>query len=571
MTKKKYIISNSGSPGTFVLCLSAKSHQTEVGQVKFSLYNHRSMSPIRLLVQNSSPEFLKYYEEHLSSDEFNVYTALDSEEALDLLRGQTIDVLIYALKEKPNYKNDWIKRARQYQPGITILAITEDSALSPAFEAFRSGVDNLIHHSDSNGGQLARAIEDSLYVRRQISNAHRMETLRPLFDVSEALVEETDPQRLSKLILHAVCDLLQCTNAGLYRQELGEQKIRLVESRGNPPGDDISQPDGGPVGRCDLWGIPLWVNSTGPGEQQLQDFVKKHHLASVMCVPIYYSFAHYVLLAGRSEGAAPFQESDLESFGILTRQCGVAMENARLYGELREHVRIFEQSQQALFQSEKMAALGRLMASVAHEVNNPLQSVQNCLYLARQKEIPVDQREVYLDRAQKEIERLNLTVKKMLGFYRPGLRERETVNVTELLTRVIDLLDHRLRQQNISLHYIPSLALPEITVVGDQIQQIFINLVLNAVDAMPEGGDIWIETLHKDEMVEISFEDTGPGVPEELRNRIFEPFYSTKEKGVGLGLALTYGILQAHGGSIEYSPGEQGGAGFRVRIPIGIS
>lgn len=144
-----------------------------------------------------------------------------------------------------------------------------------------------------------------------------------------------------------------------------------------------------------------------------------------------------VLFAARDRNISPFHESDLELFQILARQAAAALENARLYAEQLDYVRKVEDSQKALLQAEKMATAGRLSASIAHEVNNPLQAVQNCLHLAGREDLPADKRQEYFILARTELERLILTVRRMLDFYRPGAATPEKVDLVEMLQYVL--------------------------------------------------------------------------------------------------------------------------------------
>jgi signal transduction histidine kinase len=278
---------------------------------------------------------------------------------------------------------------------------------------------------------------------------------------------------------------------------------------------------------------------------------------------------HSVLFAARDASGSPFRGADLELFFVLARQAVIAMENARLYEDLRAYVKQIEESQQALLRVEKMAAAGRLTASIAHEINNPLQSVQNCLHLAGHENVEPEKRKEYLELAQKELDRLSKTVRRMLDFYRPGAARYEQVDLLDLLNHVLSLTSAQLRSKNVTANIELPDSLPAIFAVSSQLQQIFFNLILNALDAMPEGGELSIRARAVTDGVEIMFEDSGPGIPEERRENIFEPFFSTKEGGTGLGLTVSYNIATAHGGTLDLIEGHGSGACFRLFLPMG--
>jgi signal transduction histidine kinase len=392
--------------------------------------------------------------------------------------------------------------------------------------------------------------------------------LRPLFTITESLFSETRPERLLDLILNAICGRLRCNHSGYYRRGAHDQAIHLVAQKGQPLPEEPSNPEGGPVARSDALGMTLRVNSDGPGDPILQARLLENGLGSVLCTPLSRDVEHSVLMAGRDIGEPNFSAADVEMFGILTRQAAVALENARLYAELRDYVRQVEESQQALIQAEKMAAVGRLTASIAHEINNPLQGLGNCLHLARRDELDSEQREEYLKLADGELERLMSTVQRMLDFYRPSNLDRHISDANELINRVLILLRKQLDEHNVKVQTHLSEPLPKVLVVENQIQQVFFNLILNAMDAMPGGGELTIHTQGNNGFVDIYFRDTGSGVPDEVKERIFEPFLSTRDDGTGLGLSVSYNILDAHGGSIILVPDQIQGACFRVRLPI---
>jgi two-component system NtrC family sensor kinase len=242
-----------------------------------------------------------------------------------------------------------------------------------------------------------------------------------------------------------------------------------------------------------------------------------------------------------------------------------------------------EESQRALIQAEKMAAVGRLMASLAHEINNPLQSVRNCLHLVGHKGLHTEQREYYLNLTDTELERLVLTVRRMLDFYRPGGADKEKADMHSVIEQVLGILSPQLNEQKIRVKVQYSGENRLVEMVPNQIQQVIFNLVLNAMDALEEvdaqeGQDdqpgrlkeVWIDVIHETDQVRVTVEDSGPGVPPELHERIFEPFVSTKQHGTGLGLAVCYGIMERHQGTLSLvAPRYALGACFEMIIPFG--
>lgn len=522
----------------------------------------------RILVVDDEPGVAQLCTRILDRAGFEVEAVTEPQQGVTILQAQPYDLLLLDIRMPGMDGFQLMELARRQQPDLAVVIMTGFGTVETAIEALRQGADGLILKPFEKTSELVRSVREALQVSRNKREVARLLALRPLFNITESLFSETRPTRLIELILSAICGHLRCDHAGYYRRLVGENRLELVSQRGNPLPPEPSDPQSGPLGRVDALGVSLAINADGPGDPDLQRVLADHGLGSLLCAPVSREVEYSLLLAARKAGEPNFSASDVEMFGILARQASVALENARLYAELRDYVRQVEESQQALIQAEKMAAVGRLTASIAHEINNPLQSLRNCLHLARREELDPDQRQDYLVLADSELNRLMSTVQRMLDFYRPGTGDRDVADVNALVQRVLKLLKKQLDEQQIEVHTSLTEPLPPIHVVANQIQQVIFNIILNAMDAMPEGGDLFIETRASNSMVEINFQDTGPGVPAEVRERIFEPFLSTREHGTGLGLSVSYNILDAHGGSLVLLDDRKPGACFRVRLPI---
>jgi two-component system NtrC family sensor kinase len=170
-----------------------------------------------------------------------------------------------------------------------------------------------------------------------------------------------------------------------------------------------------------------------------------------------------------------------------------------------------------------------------------------------------------------ELDRLVKTVRHMLDFYRPGQVEKEFIDLSGVIDRVFYLLKSQLANHNIQTEVALAENCPSVRGVRDQIQQVIFNLVINAMDALETCSDrhIWIDAYPQAEDLVLTIEDSGPGIPEDMRDRLFEPFASTKPNGTGLGLAVSYGVVEAHGGVLTLQKGKHGkGACFEIRLPL---
>jgi PAS domain S-box-containing protein len=236
---------------------------------------------------------------------------------------------------------------------------------------------------------------------------------------------------------------------------------------------------------------------------------------------------------------------------------------------LVEDVTEQKRAQEALIQAERLAIMGRMAATLAHEVNNPIQAVVGCLDLAVERIQDGQDATAFLDAAIEESIRAAQIVHRMHDLGRREKGEKKPVVLGELVDRIILLTQKHAQNHQVELTWEPGQGLPAVPVVRDRIQQVFLNLVLNAIDAMPGGGELRIRAVatHEPPGAQISFADTGVGIALQEAEHLFEAFHSTKETGLGLGLYVTRNILLEHGGSIDVESDPGHGATFTVWLP----
>jgi len=237
---------------------------------------------------------------------------------------------------------------------------------------------------------------------------------------------------------------------------------------------------------------------------------------------------------------------------------------------LAEDVTEQKKTEAALIQSEKLAVMGRLAASLAHEINNPMQSVIGCLGLAQESLEEGEDIAKFLDMAMEELRRAARIVARLRDLGRPSRPEdREATDIVALLERVLDLSGKQCRSRRLELELQAPKDLAPLHVVPDRIQQVFLNLALNAVDALEDGGrlTVRVDSTIEPHGVRIAFTDDGPGIEQDILRRLFEPFFSTKSDGMGLGLFVSQSIVEEHGGHIEVESQIGKGTTFTVWLP----
>ncbi len=288
---------------------------------------------------------------------------------------------------------------------------------------------------------------------------------------------------------------------------------------------------------------------------------------SLLCVPL---IAHDQVIGALeliNKRKEPFNDVDERLAISAATSIAIAIDNARLYEEQANLLHERELAQQQLVQSEKMAAAGRLAASLAHEINNPLQAIHSCLQLLLAFELSDKKKAEYLHMAGEEVERLVSITSRIMDFARPSSEEMTCVTVDQILKQVLNLAQKYMTHQKIKLQQFAEPDLPLVQVISDQMAQVFLNIMLNGIDVTPPKGALTIVTQHEAGWVKVSFIDAGPGMDTAVQAQIFEPFFSTKKGHTGLGLTISYGIIERHGGRIEImsAPGE--GSTFTVYLP----
>ena len=262
-------------------------------------------------------------------------------------------------------------------------------------------------------------------------------------------------------------------------------------------------------------------------------------------------------------------ERDVRLVFTVADQLAIALQKANLYTELQESLRQEQETRAQLIHNEKLTVAGRLLASVSHELNNPIQAIQNALFLLKSENLSAQGRQD-LEIVLAETDRMAAMLQRLRRSYLPaGRGEFSPVALNDLVDEVSMLVATHLRHSQISFEFHPDPDLPLVLGSEDQLRQVILNLVINAVDAMSSGGHLTISTQADEPRGEIlvTIADSGPGIAPEVLPKIFEAFVTTKEHGSGLGLNICSQIVQAHQGRISAENNPQGGATFFVWLP----
>ncbi|MBZ0303987.1 MAG: response regulator [Anaerolineae bacterium] len=458
--------------------------------------------------------------------------------------------------------------------GIPTILITA-KARKPADVAhgLNLGADDYIYKPFDPRELLARA--ESKMKARQLEETlqRRTQELQALIRVGEELNHSLEVHDLLNLILFLTLDLLPGNLAVIYR--LGEDGQLIDQGLQTIRTERSYQPDASAMIRKVLdVGHPIFWPSDPPILEILPSgmSVQLKHGASLLGI---------LMLA--SEEDSGYDENHFHLFKGIGRQAALALRNAELYEILASHAENLEDivaartaelqsAQQLLIRSEKLASIGHLAASIAHEINNPLQPIrihlEHMLEDAQHND-PIDI--IAIESIQESIERITRIVSQLLEFAgkRSSTVDVDFLDVRRTLEGVINLNGKLLEQNNIEL-VAHLTTLPPFYGNKDQLEQVFMNLILNAQAAMTKGGKLEVSAQLDESAIVVKFSDTGHGIPADQINRIFDPFFSTKQNGTGLGLFVSYGIIQNHQGSIEVKSEVNIGTTFTIRLPIDV-
>jgi two-component system sensor histidine kinase HydH len=429
----------------------------------------------------------------------------------------------------------------------------------------------------------------------------RYELVRNLEQLRDRIATVIDPPRLATVLLDGLAETRRVTHASLWLFAEDRPGYRLLDSRGPPPAPFLEPAVArallGAAGSGQkailLENIERRISelraylppgpSDGEGRgapaavaEELKRLADAKGAMATMragiAMPLTASDRVVGFLACWDERVPEaFASNEIAALIEVADRAALVIENSKLYQQMKER--------------DRLAALGEMAAGLAHEIRNPLAAIQGAIQLLLPQGPPrpgdplADGAGEFLGIIADEVKRLNGVVTQFLDYSRPVRASLAPGDVNEVVSRTTALLQADLPAAvRLAVDLAPEL--PRVSCDPEQLRQVFLNLALNAVQAMPHGGELhistrlardevalWRDTPRRSDLVEIRFQDTGPGIPEEAREHIFVPFYTTKEKGTGLGLAICQRIVKTHGGTIGVRSAPGGGAEFVIALP----
>jgi len=404
---------------------------------------------------------------------------------------------------------------------------------------------------------------------------NRIEQLSVLHRISLAMRDAaTEPERLWEMMLQEALKLLRGDSGAIYLQD-GNGVLRVQAASGlcaERAGGCEVLPGTGVVGHVAETGKPLLVPDVAaePRYQQIVPGVQSEVAAPMTGGQ---SIIGVINIESRKLGA--FKPSDLELLMTLAAHAAKVWENAMLYQmaqernrQLIESYEKLRQAQEQLIKKERLAALGEMAATVAHEIRNPMTAIRGFAQRIGRRLPPYSTEREYLDVIISEVDRLDEVIQSVLDFGKKPVIRKQLTAIEGVINDALVILDAPIKRASLIVDRNISSGLPKLMLDEDQAKQVIINLVQNAVDATPPGGAISIDAVADGSHVLVRFTDSGSGVDDAMRDKIFDPFFTTKVHGTGLGLAMVKRIVEEHGGSISVENATGRGASFVMRLPL---
>ncbi|MFZ5857285.1 MAG: GAF domain-containing protein [Chloroflexota bacterium] len=465
------------------------------------------------------------------------------------------------METRPDFRSLLVSPVQSGKQRLGTISV--QSSLPDAFTADEEALLSALGAQAAIAFENARLLETTQQGYKEIS---------ALYHITQGLASSLETEQLMK----DVVDLLQ-QSFGYYHVEIlvidPETEDLVVQHGSGEIGKHLKSerlPAGtGIIGHAAITGEPFFTNDVNQVV-----FFYPHALLpdtqSELAVPIKVNQHVLGVLDVQQRLPNHLTERDQRLVGTVADQLAIALQKASLYSDLQASLAQEKSMRSQLVQSERLALVGRLLASVSHELNNPLQAIQNALFLLKEEEGISAQGRQDLQIVLSETERMAGLIERLRASYRPTqLNEFQPIQLNTIVEDVYALLATHLRHKRVAFEFHPDPDLPLVSGLPDQLRQVTLNLLMNGVEAIKNGGRLTVSTeVVESGEVMLSVSDTGPGIDPVLLPHIFDAFVTSKESGTGLGLTITYDIVHRHQGRIQAENNPTGGATFKIWLPI---
>ena len=547
------------------------------------------MERSKILVVDDEEAIRSLLKRTLGKQGYDVELAADGNTAVGKIKRNFFNLLITDLKMAKVDGIRVLKEIKNVNPYIEVIMVTGYPTIESAVEAIKIGAFDYICKPFDLPEMISTV--DRCLDKQKFAISHiELSELMVLFEISRTITTTTNLNSLLKSILNSALELVKAKRGSFLLFDERTKELRIKAARGLS--DEVMNNTRlklgeGICGEVIQEGKSVLVTDIEQDPRYQSKNKPRYKTKSFLSVPLIGKYPQASILgvinvADKISGEN-FTEREKTLLSVLTRQAVTVIENYRLYSQLQNKIEDLKHSlkelnetQNQLIQSEKMVAMGRLAFGIAHEIRNPLGIILGGVELLEGNIAKEDNAaKESIEKIKYSINRANNIILDLLKFSRASKLELNTVNICELIDEIISLVINQANLKNIR---ISKKCLDEnIQIMADStmLQQVFFNLYVNAIDAMPEGGELLLNIYsartagrnESDVIIEVC--DTGKGISQNILSKIFDPFFTTKEpgKGTGLGLSIVHLILERHKGTINVESKINQGTKFIVRLP----
>jgi signal transduction histidine kinase len=522
----------------------------------------------RLLVVDDERNVVTFCTRTLQRCGYEVQSALSGEEALELLQRESFDLLATDIKMPGMSGLELMRQAVALRADLAVIVITGMGTFDVAVDTLRAGAHDFLA-KPFGADELTRAVEYALEQARLARERARLRLIEPLLELSQQTLANPDLETLALAILNiAVAQTRGLGAALLLEQPKQTFSLGLTQAAWLGLGGAAARhaADGGP-------------QVLAAQELALQpNCLPQDTLGTLIRAPLDARSGHIgTLLIALDKSQSLTERSELDVVSLLAGQAAALLDNALLVQELEDWNRNLEQrvsqrtaelqaAQDRLLRAEKLATVGQLGSSIAHELRNPLGVISNSVYYLKMRlGDDLDERVAkHLDIITREVQASNSIITDLMNFVRVHQIEQEPTAPEALVLGVLERAQIP-AQVRVTVH-VPE-NLPRVCLDRDKMHHALLNLVDNAVQAMPHGGELTIRGYVEHDALCLAIKDSGEGIPRENMERIFEPLFTTKARGIGLGLAIVRMMVEAHGGQVRVTSELGQGTTFTLLMP----
>ncbi|MBC8554142.1 MAG: GAF domain-containing protein, partial [Candidatus Brocadiales bacterium] len=314
---------------------------------------------------------------------------------------------------------------------------------------------------------------------------------------------------------------------------------------------------------------PIIVKDAAKDPRVSDEFRKAIGVNEFVCVPLIAKNEPIgVIVADNVYTAEPISDDRVNTLTMFVNQASLAIENAVTYKRLEDKINQLTDTQQKLIRSEKLAAIGSMSSYVAHEIRNPLVTIGGFAKTLSRFTFTDSKIKVNIDIIIEEVKRLEKILNNITDFGKPSKPEKVDTQICEIMENTCLLMENYFQEKHITLQKKYETGMPEVPVDPAQIKQVFLNILMNAVEAMPDGGKLDVNIKSVDESIRIYIIDTGKGIQQGVLQNIYDPFFTTKQSGTGVGLSVCLKIIEDHGGTIDAISEQEEGTTMLLTLPI---